>query len=561
MQHLQVNTTLQGGKYKIEKILGQGSFGITYLAEQTNLERTVAIKEFFMKELNSRGEDGSITGITDGSLSQDYARKFQKEALNLSKIEHENIVRVLDSFSENNTFYYVMDYIDGENLNDYIKSHSLSEKEVVDIIAKVADALQYMHEEHQMLHLDMKPGNIMRRKKDGRIFLIDFGLSKHFSDSGQPETSTTIGLGTAGYAPLEQSNQSKSGEFLPTIDVYALGATMFKLLTRETPPTAIELLDDDELLEEKLNQSTASQKIKNVVLHAMEVRAKKRTPNIKAFKEELLNEVTPEKHDIEVAAPITKSEEETLISQPQQIILKKARETFTVNGVSFDMIRVEGGTFMMGALPNDNDADGLEIPAHSVTLSSFFIGETLVTQTLWQAIMGNNPSHFKGDYKPVERVSWNDCQDFISKLNCLTGKKFRLPTEAEWEFAARGGNKSHGYKYSGSNIPNDVAWHTGNSGLGMLSLFPETHVVKQKQSNELGIYDMSGNVNEWCSDWYGDYEYLSYTNPQGPLTGKTRICRGGSWYYGSFGCRSSARKRYYPTEKSYCIGLRLVLSD
>ena len=286
-QQLATETLLHGGTYKIEKVLGQGSFGITYLAEHTNLGRKVAIKEFFMKELNSRGEDGSITGMTDGSLSQNYCVKFQKEAINLSRLDHPNIVRVTDSFSENGTFYYVMDYIEGQNLNDYVKSHHVDEAEATSIIKSVADALIYMHEEKHMLHLDLKPGNVMRRNSDGHIFLIDFGLSKHFSEDGQPETSTTIGLGTAGYAPIEQGNKAKNGEFRPTIDVYALGATFYKLLTRETPPPASDLVSDDELLENGLRAKGVSDNLVKVVVEAMCPNVRKRTQTIRDFKSNL----------------------------------------------------------------------------------------------------------------------------------------------------------------------------------------------------------------------------------------------------------------------------------
>lgn len=282
-QQLIIGTLLHGGTYKIEKILGQGSFGITYLAEHTNLGKKVAIKEFFMKELNSRGEDGSITGMSDSSLSQNYCQKFKKEAINLSRLDHPNIVRVTDSFSENGTFYYVMDFIEGQNLNDYIKSHYIDEAEAVSIIKSVADALIYMHEEKHMLHLDLKPGNVMRRN-DGHIFLIDFGLSKHYSTDGQPETSTTIGLGTAGYAPIEQGNKAKNGEFRPTIDVYALGATFYKLLTRETPPPASDLVSDDELLENKLREKGVSDNLIEVVTEAMCPNVRRRTQSIKEFK-------------------------------------------------------------------------------------------------------------------------------------------------------------------------------------------------------------------------------------------------------------------------------------
>ena len=287
MQQLTIGTLLRGGLYKIEKVLGQGSFGITYLAEHTNLGRKVAIKEFFMKELNSRGEDGSITGMTDGSLSQNYCVKFQKEAINLSRLDYPNIVRVTDSFSENGTFYYVMDYIEGQDLNDYVKSHHVDEAEATSIIKSIADALIYMHEEKHMLHLDLKPGNVMRRNSDGHIFLIDFGLSKHFSEDGQPETSTTIGLGTTGYAPIEQGNRAKNGEFRPTIDVYALGATFYKLLTRETPPPASDLVSDDELLENNLRAKGVSDNLVTVVVEAMCPNVRKRTQTIRDFKSNL----------------------------------------------------------------------------------------------------------------------------------------------------------------------------------------------------------------------------------------------------------------------------------
>ena len=227
---------------------------------------------------------------------------------------------------------------------------------------------------------------------------------------------------------------------------------------------------------------------------------------------------------------------------------------FTVNGVSFKMIKVEGGTFNMGATSEQQNFDYDEKPVHSVILSNYMIGETEVTQELWQAVMGNNPSYFKGANMPVEKVSWDDCQTFITKLNQLTGKKFRLPTEAEWEYAARGGNKSKGYQYSGSNNIGDVAWYWDNSN-------KTTHPVKTKQPNELGIYDMSGNVSEWCQDWYGGYSSSSQTNPKGPDSGDDRVNRGGGWDYSARGCRSASRFYYSPDYRDNDFGLRLALSE
>ena len=230
-----------------------------------------------------------------------------------------------------------------------------------------------------------------------------------------------------------------------------------------------------------------------------------------------------------------------------------ASKTFTANGVSFKMIRVDGGTFTMGATSEqESDAESDEKPAHQVTLSTYYIAETEVTQELWQAVMGSNPSNFKGANRPVECVSWDDSKAFISELNSLTGKNFRLPTEAEWEFAARGGNKTQGYKYSGSNSLGNVAWYTDNSG-------KETHPVKQKSPNELGLYDMSGNVGEWCQDWFGSYSSSSQTNPTGASSGSYRVIRGGSWGSDARFCRVSVRYDCTPGYRSNYLGLRLVL--
>lgn len=226
--------------------------------------------------------------------------------------------------------------------------------------------------------------------------------------------------------------------------------------------------------------------------------------------------------------------------------------TLTVNGIKYNMVWVDGGTFRMGATSEQGSEISDEKPVHSVTLSGYYIGKTEVTQALWQAVMGSNPSYFEGDDLPVEQVSWDDCQEFIRKLNSLTGQNFRLPTEAEWEFACRGGNNSRGYKYSGSNYIDNVAWYDGNSG-------DKTHPVATKSPNELGIYDMSGNVWEWCADWYGDYSSGRQTNPKGPYGGSYRVNRGGSWNYGAGYCRSSNRGYYCPADRGSYLGLRLAL--
>lgn len=236
------------------------------------------------------------------------------------------------------------------------------------------------------------------------------------------------------------------------------------------------------------------------------------------------------------------------------IVTERQDEEFTVNGVSFKMVTVDGGTFTMGATDEQgSDFNANERPVHQVTLSDYKIGQTEVTQELWQAVMGSNPSNFTGDLqRPVDKVSWNDCQEFISKLNQLTGKSFRLPTEAEWEFAARGGKLSQGFKYAGSNTVDDVAWYKDNSE-------SMTHPVATKAPNELGLYDMSGNVFEWCHDWFGNYSGDAQTNPTGPTSGTYRSCRGGGWGYNDTYCRVSYRSYHSMTSRYDRIGLRLAL--
>ena len=210
----------------------------------------------------------------------------------------------------------------------------------------------------------------------------------------------------------------------------------------------------------------------------------------------------------------------------------------TAKGLNMKMIYVDGGTFSMGSTAGDSD----EKPVHSVTLDSYYIAETEVTQAQWRAIMGTNPSYYKGDTYPVEDMSWLDAQKFCEKLSAMTGKKYMLPTEAQWEYAARGGNKSKGYKYSGSNIVDEVAWYSNNSNY-------QTHSVKQKRPNELGIYDMSGNLWEWCTDWYGSYSSSSQTNPTGPSSGSYRVLRGSSCLNGAESCRVSTRFDSNPSSR------------
>ena len=549
MQALRVNSTLQGGKYRIIEKLGQGGFGITYLAEDTLLEGKVAIKEFFFKGYCNRDDSTSrVTIPTMGNreIVERFKQKFIKEARTIFRLNHPNIVRILGVFEENGTAYYVMDYIDGESLDDMVKRRgAIPEAEALGYVKDAASALGYIHSKN-INHLDIKPGNLMKRKEDGRIIVIDFGVAKQYDlATSQGTTTTPVGI-SHGYSPLEQYSENGVQIFSPQSDVYALAATLFKLLTGNTPPEAIEILSEGlpvaELLEKHISRPVIS-----AIAMAMKGRHE-RTQSVAEFISNLNGEAT-----VVITDPHPDESDSTEVEPECKEIEARPAKTFQVGSVSFDMIWVEGGTFRMSATSEQgNDISDYEKPVHSVTLDGYYIGKTQVTQALWKAVMGSNPSRFKGNNLPVERVSCDDCQEFIRKLSALTGQNFRLPTEAEWEFACRGGNNSRGYKYSGSNDIDSVAWYDDNSG-------EQTHPVATKLPNELGIYDMSGNVYEWCSDWYGKY---SETNPK-PLflyDGVLNVVRGGCWFSKARYSRSSARSNCSLGYRGSGFGLRLSLA-
>ena len=539
----------------------------------------------------NRDENTShITVATQSNkeLVDKLRKKFIEEAKAIFKMNHPNIVKVHDIFEENGTAYYVMDYIDGKSLGDIVKQRGpLPEVEAVGYIRQVADALKYVHSLNR-LHLDIKPGNVMV-DATGHAMLIDFGASKHYDMESGENTSTLMGVNTKGYAPVEQSTQSFT-KFSPATDIYALGATLYKLLTGKTPPDANLLMAKEETLAPL--PSCISKSTHNAVLKAMTLIRADRPQTIDVFLGLLDSKITNSFDDEVTMCKETEKARQTkekrrLTEEQKRNTAKKSSsknawlwivigviavvgiiigvnsmsqqifsKTYTANGVSFDMMMVKAGTFTMGATSEMKALNSDEKPTHQVTLTNdYYIGKTEVTQALWKAVMGNNPSYFKGDNLPVENVSWDDCQKFISKLNSLTGQNFRLPTEAEWEFAARGGNNSNHYQYSGSNELGDVAWYDDNSG-------DKTHVVATKQPNELELYDMSGNVREWCSDWYGHYSSSSLTNPTGPNSGSLRVLRGGGWDGYARCCRSSYRGYDTPGGAPFSdghLGLRLVL--
>ena len=684
---------LMGGKYRIVKKLGQGGFGITYLAEHVVLRKRVAIKEFFFQQFCAR--DTATSHVTvplddNRELVDKFRRKFVKEAqLIAGKLSHPSIVRVSDVFDENGTSYYVMDYIEGRSLSEIVAEQGrMGETEAIAIIDAVGRALDFIHSQN-INHLDIKPGNIMVERNSGNVVLIDFGVAKQYDATTGEATTTTPVAHSRGYAPPEQYKAGGVGSFSPESDIYALGATLYKMVTGNTPPDAMDVVaqggipplpgsisahvrraitaamqtaknarphtvaefldmlhgksaggDETEVDEKKqddkveailiddgkggngnngdngdsggiASDSSASGHISQpqpqpapqshrrkwlpwavaagvaaVVFAAiMLLRPKHDEPQIPT--EQLVavltgDTVSPSQQQAQPQQPSQSAQQEQpqpqqQPSQPQQQqpTQQQTQQTQPVqqqpvqpepqrqqsNLPEIEMVWVSGGTFTMGATSEQgSDAWDDEKPSHSVTLDGYYIGKYEVTQKLWKAVMGNNPSYFKGDNLPVENVSWNDVQDFISKLNRMTGKSYRLPTEAEWEYAARGGNKSRGYKYSGSDNIGSVAWYSDNSG-NTTNTSNITHPVGSKSPNELGIYDMSGNVYEWCQDWYssGYYSNSPQSNPKGPTSGSHRVIRGGGWNGNARSCRVSYRSYISPDNRYDNLGFRLAL--
>lgn len=615
MQYLQRNTTLQGGKYRIERVLGQGGFGITYLATQISSNRQVAIKELFIggsgQAINDRrGNQVVVTNSANQASFNQQKEKFKKEALRLANLNHPNLVKVHEFFEENGTAYYVMDYIEGESLRTKLNREGvLSEGLVLKYLQQLLPALDTAHKQ-SIWHLDIKPENIMVDRY-GHVYLIDFGASKHIEHNSTLTTSLALAY-TKGYCPPELADLTYESDLVqalkeigPWTDIYALGATMYNLLTDSIPPSSNRLYKDGRNAFTFPSQISSS--TQDLIVWMMKPDRENRPQSILGI-QRMQKQMQEENEKTVVVESNTKSKINNSFTKKSSFKMGKTSTPhnksiigwilgavvvfvgflllyndkdrpqdesqnlgysissdgtiqFNISDdIHFNMKYVKAGTFNMGATPEITQFDKDERPVHEVTLTNdFYIGETEVTQALWTKIMGNNPSPYnkKGDNLPVNSVSWNDCQNFLKKLNSITGYTFRLPTEAEWEYAARGGNQSKKYMYSGSNNWGNVAWCGDNTQDTPGSL----QKVKTLSPNELGIYDMSGNVSEWCQDRYGLYSSEKLTDPTGPASGDRRICRGGDIGLMPKGCIVSCRGyRLYPNERVPLVGIRLAAS-
>lgn len=595
---LPIGTLLHTGTYRVEKCLSSGGFSNTYVVTNVQFNDNIcyAMKEFYLSGICYRNEQMKVCVSRSENSEIDKANKkkflsqiekFKNEARRLKKLMNPNIVRVYELFEENGTAYYIMDYVDGESYAEKVqpKGMPLLEQDAVSLLQQILNALEEIHC-HQIWHLDLKPANIMQGEGN-RILLIDFGASKQIDASLNGLNPTTLCY-TPGYASPEQidCDYKRIG---PWSDFYALGATLYYLQTCHQPPNTGNVKYEGASAFHF--PSTMSTPMRELILWLMKYDYSERPQSVDDLRKWLeLNRLTVNNNTVCI-------DNKTVVGVPRRSFISFSKKWFGLGfillaicticmlilcgkskSIAIDddeeydtekdvvlerlvanMVYVDGGTFMMGS--DAPYAYNDEKPVHQVTLSSFYIGCYEVTQEEWEAIMGENPSKNKGARLPVENVTWGDCQNFIMRLNEKTGRHFRLPTEAEWEYAARGGKDSRGYRFSGGNDIDPVAWYEANS-MGM------THDVGLKAPNELGLYDMTGNVREWCQDLAGNYGSEAQLNPTGPSTSsQIYVVRGAGFsskevgenggLYRVTNRQSSANST---TGKAGSLGFRLVMS-
>lgn len=633
-------------QYVIGRVLGHGAFGVTYLAYDRSLGVKAAIKEYFPAELSSR-DPQSLKVIphagSKGELFVKGKKKFIAEARLLSSFRSPHIIRLRHFFEASNTAYFVMEYLEGQTLRDYLKGRGgkMSFEDIYPLLLALLDALEEVHS-HDSLHRDIKPDNIYMALHDHPI-LLDFGSARLLSSSKQ---ATTMSLLTPGFAPIEQYSQH--GVQGAWTDIYGLAATIYFLLTAEHPTTPQDRLTGDAEL------VPASQKGGNLrpqdeawLMKGLELRWNDRPSSIQEWRKSLpepprhdqpqqIGEfssadenfmrfaimpklvsrfLTPEdeaeifesaeflniskdhtqrllKRALDITGSVKRNPEkerkkaekqrlelEAKIQQEQQKSATEQEVSSVPHSLTFSEVfqpqkLVHADKNLPPTLLNSlqmrfqliipfNQSGSLRVPQlfimgkgknkASVKLSKrYYLQTSPVTQSQWQKVMGENPSFFTGhDDLPVEQVSWQDCQNFLKRLNLLREGNYRLPTEAEWAFACQGGQGTAYFFGKDPNLLKKYAWHKENTY--------QTQAVEQLQDNPYGLYDLYGNVWEWTSDYYAPIPKGQSTDPQGPEKTDTHVVRGGCWQSNAQECNSHSRWHEKPGTRSFLIGFRVLL--
>ena len=587
-------------RFRVLRVLSaEGGFGRTYLAEDSQkLNETCVIKQLAPKQ--------------SGTYALKKATElFIEEAKRLQDLgEHPQIPTLFAYFEDNGFLYLVQQFIKGENLLDELaQKGKYKETQIRELLLDLLPSLKFIHE-RQVIHRDIKPQNIMRRASDGKLVLIDFGASKQLTTTVHTQIGTQIG--SYGYSPLEQI---QGGEAYPASDLFALGATCFHLLTGDSPfqlwtingfswvnnwrqylPSPVDqdlgkVLDKLLKIEIQERYQSADKVIKDLQISPTFVVSpggnknqslgnSPTTINRRGFIYGGLflggvtvafmgqNLFSGKQNQTSISDNLKTFSFEVVSTNATGNIINRRNESakyFTEDlgsGVTLEMVEIPGGTFIMGSPENEAGRDSDESPQHQVTVPSFFMGKYELTQAQYQAIVGSNPSRFKSNNRPVERVSWNDAVKFCEKLSQKTGKNYKLPSEAEWEYACRAGTTTP--FYFGESITPELVNYNGNYTYASApkgQYRQQTTDVGSFPPNAFGLYDMHGNVWEWCQDDYIN-SYNNAPTDGSALTGRssTKLLRGGSWSNNPESCRSAYRLNYNLVNYNYSIGFRVVCS-
>ncbi|MEA5529398.1 SUMF1/EgtB/PvdO family nonheme iron enzyme [Dolichospermum sp. UHCC 0684] len=532
-------------RYRGVRVIGEGGFGRTFLAvDEQRLDTPCVIKQFLPQQ--------------SGSAALEKATElFKQEAFRLRDLgKHSHIPDLLAFFPQEGRLYLIQEFIEGKNLLDELQQKGkFSESEVKQILIELLPILQFVHD-NKVIHRDIKPENIIRSSQTGALFLIDFGVSKEVGGSVLTRVGTITG--TPGYAPPEQMR----GKVFPNSDLYSLAVTCIRLLTGY-----FQKDDGDDLIFDSMRMQWIWKQYVSVS-QELEIVLDKMLQDIPVNRFQSANEVLSglEKQIVSTSSKLPVSYNHLQTGLPK-INYPKIPTSFIENlgnYVFLEMLKISGGKFIMGS--PDGEGDDSEKPQHQVTVPPFFMGKYPVTQAQWERIaalpkvnidLHPQPSHFqaKGVNLPVERVSWHDAQEFCARISKHTGKIYRLPSEAEWEYACRA--KTTTPYYFGENITFDLANYSK-------FLFGKTTDLGKFPPNNFGLYDMHGNVWEWCEDgWHENYINAPiWPNDSIPWisSNDVYVMRGGSWCSDDKICRSAYRHYSNPYDRCYDYGFRLVVS-
>ena len=589
-------------RYRAITILGQGGFGRTFLAvdEFKPSKPHCVVKQF-------------LPGVTGKKALQKAAELFKQEASRLDELgKHEQIPELLAFLNQEDRQYLIQEFIDGNDLAKELKINGVfSQQQIQELLEDLLSVLKFVHD-NNVIHRDIKPENIIRRKKDGKLVLVDFGAAKGGVDANSSAVGTIIG--SAAYIAPEQA----VGKAQFASDLYSLGATCLHLLTDVEPTELFDTAEGEWMWRDYLKDNEIDYELSHVLDKLVEGATKRRFQSVEEVLKTLQGEIIepiakmisspsshkfrrPElssqtainssleknsqrrnKHAHKLELKLAEFEFITIDSNPCLVIGRKSSlptrqhqgkaKYITIDlgkGLTIDLMGIPGGNFLMGSPEDEPERGSEESPQHSVSVRPFLMSKYPVTQTQWQAVMKNNPSRFVdsnlgNSKKPVEKVSWFDCCLFCQNLSELIGRKFRLPTEAEWEYACRGETTTP--FHFGSTTTTELSNYNGEYvyGSGLVGEYRhETTDVDRFYPNKFGLYDLYGNVAEWCADtWHDNYDHAPQDGSawMSDDTNKLRVLRGGSWLHLPSCCRSSQRLKSAPSSKSDAFGFRIVSS-